>query len=1598
MKTKTLDCKPTFFWLMLILAAFFLSPEHLKAQVVINEVFTKNQALFPDEDGSHSGFIELFNKGTDAEQLSGYGLSNQSNVPYQWVLGNKVLGAGEYFRIWASGKNKGNSPSEAFTLIPFESNWKYLDNGTDQGTAWQQTSFDDSAWPEGAAMLGYGGSTVYGTVLSWGPSSSQKYRCYYFRNTIEIPNKDLVGNLKITIRIDDGAVVYINGVEVMRKNMPEGEITYMTFANVTVGSSYAQFTEIIPGDLLVNGQNTIAVQVHQSTANSSDLRFDLSAEASGVQPHTNFIIADGMQISLLSPDGLSGDTTQTIHTQNNISLGRFPDGQAWKYLLNPSPGTTNTEPALNKLPHATFNEVMVTNQNVISDEDNEYHAWFELFNYSTEPANLSGYFISNNSLEPDKYQIGQMMIEPNAYKLVWASGKNRQGSTINNIIPAGSAWKYKDDGSNQGTAWTALDFDDAAWAQGAAELGYGDGDETTVINGGPSGNRIPCYYFRRKFNIDNIDLLGQLQLGLLRDDGAVVYINGVEVLRDNMPQGEITFQTWASATVDDINERTYFKFLIDKSMLVNGENIIAVSVHQDRPASSDVSFNLYLNDLGRAFHTNFSLSNGDTLFLSNPELSLISEFEIVQDLLPNMSSGLSPDGYGSAHYYFTATPEASNGQGGVISLPNASALVLNPYEGINWSTINHYKANLHTHTTNSDGNLAAHTVVDYYHAANYDILSITDHNAITYPWTAFSSINPAYENRDPQVLGMLDVEGNELSAAHHTGSYINAVPGNGANLHEAFQTMTNINGLGAFKHPGRYWNINTNYTPSSQYSIEWYQQFYNTYPLLVGMEVYNQGDRYNKDRVLWDELLMRMMPDRPIWGQSNDDMHTTSHLFRNYNYMLMPELTLDAFRQAMNTGASYFVYEPSGNGNPQVPVIDSIIVDKASRLITVYAQNATSIEWISGINGVGAQRSSKVVATGNSFSFNYFTQPYVRAIISNAFGHVLTQPFGFADRAPLEITEILGDTAFCQGTSVATFSVANDPIAESYAWTVPQNAVILSGENTNSITIDITGVVNQGSVSVSASNISGNSNTASISFVINPVYNLIENIDIVCGTSYTFPDNSSVENVMENFSHISMLTSIHGCDSVITTNLNIAAYVLTIEANPFEAGIVTGAGNYTPNTEVLLSASANQGFRFKNYSFDNQIIGENPDMTFLMPTQNTQLTASFEPVFSASFIVLDQNNNSIPDAVITLAGIQKEAGQYVFAELPNGSYTYQIDKTGYYTIEGELEILNEDLSITVNLQLIIFNLIFEVTDGTNHLEGAVIQINEQSLLTNQFGQAAIQLTPGTYNYQVSKDTYFSLQGSIEVVDENISESITLQLITYTAAFSINDGAQAIQGASIEINETIISTDASGQAFITLTPGTYDFSVFKESYLIYEGSIVIENENVTETITLQLITFSVDFVISDGTNPLENATIEVNGQSILTNTQGFAALALVPGNYTAIVSKNNYLPVNHSFVVDNEPLNLNIVLQLNSISQQNFNQITVSPNPFSNILRINKSELITLIRFTDILGRTIMEEKLNGRNELSTEALLPGIYFVTLVTTEGKTLVVKMIKK
>lgn len=174
-------------------------------------------------------------------------------------------------------------------------------------------------------------------------------------------------------------------------------------------------------------------------------------------------------------------------------------------------------------------------------------------------------------------------------------GLPSNSETTTTLLAAGSVWKYKDDGSNQGTSWRSLSFNDNLWNSGPAPLGYGDDNEKTAVSFGPnSSSKYVTTWFRHKFLVEGRNNILGLTLGLRRDDGGVVYLNNREVFRSNLPTGTIAYTTLASSAAGGADESAFFEAELDPAWLTEGTNVVAVEIHQASRTSSDIVFDLRL--------------------------------------------------------------------------------------------------------------------------------------------------------------------------------------------------------------------------------------------------------------------------------------------------------------------------------------------------------------------------------------------------------------------------------------------------------------------------------------------------------------------------------------------------------------------------------------------------------------------------------------------------------------------------------------------------------------------------------------------------------------------------------------------------------------------------------------------------------------------------------------------------------------------------------------------------------------------------------------------------------------------------------------------
>lgn len=321
--------------------------------------------------------------------------------------------------------------------------------------------------------------------------------------------------------------------------------------------------------------------------------------------------------------------------------------------------------------------------------------------------------------------------------------------------------------------------------------------------------------------------------------------------------------------------------------------------------------------------------------------------------------------------------------------------IQNPYEDVDWSTFTQHKAALHVHTLQSDGWHMPEEVINAYKNAGFSILAISDHdwnhpnirvrqrvvppeNAspypkdpkpynfpanTTWPWTDFGGPNP-------EDIGMIGIQANELTFRHHINSFfsnygvwyertgseapyggITDEQGNEIWEDDQLYAIKEKGGLAILNHPG----ILDEHTWWQRKPVDWYvERFRNHSPdYLVGIEVTNSREEREKyDEGLWDQLLARFMPERPIWGFGTDDMHKLDDVGDTYSVFIIDEHTEEAVRDAMLRGQFYFTKSTRRIDLREdkvsiFPTITDIQVNEPRGSITISASDYDKILWIS---------------------------------------------------------------------------------------------------------------------------------------------------------------------------------------------------------------------------------------------------------------------------------------------------------------------------------------------------------------------------------------------------------------------------------------------------------------------------------------------------------------------------------------------------------------------------------------------------------------------------------------------------------------------------
>ena len=329
---------------------------------------------------------------------------------------------GYKFKGWKS-TSKGIQ-KDAFTV---GSQWQYYDGGSLDGKAWYSSSYSVSTWTKGNSPLGYVEGTTWPGVTT---EAKHRLSTYYMRKSFYISTEPAASDVfTLNFTVDDGCVVYINGTEVGRFNMPSGTVKYSTYASTYSDQYSFPQTMTIPGSMIKKGTNIIAVEVHNNSADSSDALWDASLS------YTDY--STGSSI-------VSTDETYTLPSGGELALVAEYEPLSEKEIAD-----------MGVVP-VRINEVSAGNSIYVNeyfdDED-----WVELYNMTDKSVDLGGMYLSDNISKPLKYQFekgsAMTVIEPFGHRIVWCDKNESAGQQLH------ASFKLANE-----DAYVVLTSEDRTWA------------------------------------------------------------------------------------------------------------------------------------------------------------------------------------------------------------------------------------------------------------------------------------------------------------------------------------------------------------------------------------------------------------------------------------------------------------------------------------------------------------------------------------------------------------------------------------------------------------------------------------------------------------------------------------------------------------------------------------------------------------------------------------------------------------------------------------------------------------------------------------------------------------------------------------------------------------------------------------------------------------------------------------------------------------------------------------------------------------------------------------------------------------------------------
>lgn len=468
----------------------------------------------------------------------------------------------------------------------------------------------------------------------------------------------------------------------------------------------------------------------------------------------------------------------------------------------------------------------------------------------------------------------------------------------------------------------------------------------------------------------------------------------------------------------------------------------------------------------------------------------------------------------------------------------------------------------------------------------------------------------------------------------------------------------------------------------------------------------------------------------------------------------------------------------------------------------------------------------------------------------------------------------------------------------------------------------------------------------------------------------------------------------------LTATGNSVTFAVTDGSNPIEGAYVSLEMHGTRQTNtagVAVFESVDDGdydYTINAYNFDENIgvvtVSSAPiseDVTLNQSTYDVKLS-------------LFDGLNPISGVVLTFNGTEYISGSTGLVWIENvstGTYNYSISDESYLSITGEIEVVAVEVEDEISLTRI-YSVNFTVTDGTNPIEGANVSFDDLDYYTNASGQVSItELAQGAFSYTVSADGYLAVSDELNVTDDDISLTVELEIV-YTLTFNVTDGASPIFEAIVVFDDVDYSCDEDGQlVLVDVFPGTYSYSVTLDGYTTVTGSVTVD---LNETIDVVLdFVYQVEFYISDGTQPVENASVLFDGETYYSNVAGFVTIENVPeGDYAYQINATDFQPLMGNLTVSDDDVSEIVTLNPVGVDQMSLQNISVYPNPTLGQINFDGIDSTITVEIYNAVGQIVLRKVENTNFSIDMSEYDAGVYSVRLLSENSNIVVVKRIIK